>query len=488
MIANGAPAYSSTAATSAVLTRVVLPTLGSVGWSYDTRDFADGVRDGPRSPAIEYPAGVTGRTKYNPDGSSYAAWSYGMRFSPSPSCQAACPPGQGGYCTSGRSRQLAVWVTDPPTDATSDVRTTISYFSNYEHVLDPGGDTCSTAAEGWLTAEHGLPFTRYAAQNGRFLSSEVRTGFDVNAISSWNGQGQMPVSGTPVRETWVSYDLDCDASTGKKFDKNASLAATRTNFLDDHACGTAGNEVCYTAASSFNNDGYGHYRQTSTDGNFRRPEDGSVVNGGNFRTTFTNYNPDAGYSAGSCAFSTPIGPLQKWILNTSTESCVVDETAARSGGLSQCAALPNAFITKTQYDAAKGTLTAKRTLRQTADVLDSTDLLSTYQYDNYGNLKVQRDYGAEAQPLDTGTTFSTTTPATYTVTHSQEPNQSFGGVVLKNTVTYSNGVVASDETYDKSTGKVTATRDISGLSTGYSYDLLGRVTGVSPPGAAASER
>jgi YD repeat-containing protein len=43
-------------------------------------------------------------------------------------------------------------------------------------------------------------------------------------------------------------------------------------------------------------------------------------------------------------------------------------------------------------------------------------------------------------------------------------------------------VTVSDATYDQSTGLVTDTQDVAGLTTHYSYDLLGRITGVQPPG------
>jgi YD repeat-containing protein len=464
MMVGTSPAYDTSALTSGVLTRLLLPTLGSVGWAYRELPFGPRTRPTPRSPSVERPSAVASRTTYDTSGTALGTWTYDIKFGLTASCPTTCYARDGSSypCSSGRARQLTAFVTEPATaDSTSARKTTISYFSNYENVDDPGGDSCATTPEGWVHSEHGLPFTRYAAKDGRFLSTEVRTGVDVpSLLTSWNGRGKAtasgPADGTTWSESYVTYRLDGDAADDTVyFDHNASLSSTAT-YYNDFACGDDHTVQCYTAANYLGFDGYGHYRQTSTDGNFP----GSA----NFRTAFTNFNASPTTSS--------------WLLNVSSERCTVDEAARRSAALSSCNALPGALISKTQYDS-HGALTARRTLLNSGGTLDAADLLTTFEYDAAGNLVAQRDYGGDTQTLGTTAPFSAPADPTYAVTHALTYTD---GALTRDIATYANGVTASDETYDKATGLVTDTRDVSDLVTHYDYDVLGRVTGVQPPG------
>jgi len=474
--AGGQPAYDTSTLTPGVLTRIVLPTLGAVGWTYRELPFAPSTRPTTRSPAVERPTAVKSRTSYDPNGNALATRTYDLRFSLAASCPIICIDKFGNpyQCDSGRSRQLTAFVTEPSTaDQTSPVKTTISYFSNYEYIEDsPQGDTCDVTAEGWVHAEHGLPFTRYESKGGRFLSSEVRTGFNLTsalASTSWNGKGRVPLSGTGTgaawRETYVTYRLDPDAAGDNVwFDHNASLNSTATYYDDDYQCGS-GTEQCYSAANYHGFDGFGHYRQTSTEGN--------LPGNGNFRTTFTNYNAAPTTSS--------------WLLNVSTERCTVDEGMVRSGELGSCNDLPSALITKTQYDT-HGALTARRTLLNSGGILDPTDLLAILTYDAKGNVLTEKYYGGDAQALGTSNAFSPPTGSSpkYAITHTPvyTPTTAHptAGALMGDVATYDNGVTASDESYDPWTGLVTDTRDVAGLTTHYGYDELGRVKSVQPPG------
>ena len=467
MMLDEAPAYDNTSHnTPGLLERLVLPTLGAVGWTYNLIPF--GGITSHRTPAIEKPTGVESRTTYDANGLALGTWNYDRHLSRAEFCQVyicsgtAPPP-----CNSGRSRQMTVYITDPPTsDGTQ--KTTINYFSNYEYIDDPDGETCP--ASGWVHAEHGLPFTRYAPQNPqnpqipRFLSSEVRTGFSAASLpANWDGRGQVPDSGTRLRETYVSYRLDVDLTNQGLFDQNAGLSSTATTYLDDPNCPAP--TPCSSATNYLGYDNFGHFKQTSTEGN--------LPGTGNFRTTFTNYN------------AAPI-PSTPWLLTPYTEQCTIDEivTVPRTLPVSSCSDLTGAFTSATQFDSS-GRLTARRTLLRTDATTDPTDLLATFTYDGHGNVLSEQYYGGDTQPLNGGSEFVPPTSPTYTISHALTYSQ-FGGALTGDKATYGNGVVASDETYDQWTGAVAEVRDVAGLKTDYIYDLLGRVTNVYPPGVAGT--
>jgi YD repeat-containing protein len=459
MMVDGKPAYDvTTHISSGVLTRLTPPTLGGVGWSYNMIRFSQ-IDDNHRSPGVEHPSGVMERTTYDAGGHALATWKYDRKVSDPDFCRAFVCTRPPGPCNSGRPRQMTVFITDPLTiDGVQ--KTTINYFSNFEFLQDPEGETCS--ADGWVSAEHGLPFTRYTAKNNRFLSSEVRTGSVFPSLGMWNGKGQVPDTvGTRVRETYLAYDLDPDAVDDEfQFDKNSRLSSTATYFLDDPT-GDSTEPHYYTAASYLGFDGFGHYRQSSTGGNFPGT--------GNYRTTFTNYS------------AAPV-PSSPWLLTPFTEQCTVDETSLRSGDMaasnSSCSALPGALMSRMQFNA-NGLLTARRTQLQSSD--QPHDLLATFAYDAHGNVTTENYYGGDMQVLTTGFTPPTTTPPVYAINHTLAYT---GGALTGDKATYSNGATKFDEKYDQATGAVTDVRDVSGLNTHYIYDPLGRVTHVQPPGVA----
>jgi hypothetical protein len=463
MTVGGEPAYDTTThISSGALTRLTLPTLGGVGWSYNMIRFTQ-VDVNHRSPGVEHPSGVVERTTYDAGGTALGTWKYDRKVSDPDFCTAfvcTVPPGP---CNSGRPRQMTVFITDP---STSDgvQKTTINYFSNFEFLQDPEGETCPAA--GWVSAEHGLPFTRYATKNNRFLSSEVRTGSVFPSLGMWDGKGQVPATvGTRLRETYLAYELDPDAADDEfQFDKNARLSSTATYFLDD-STGDSTEPHYYTAANYLGFDGFGHYRQTSTGGNFPGT--------GNNRTTFMNYN------------AAPV-PLAPWLLTPFSEQCTVDETTLRSGDIAasngSCSSLPGALISRMQFNA-NGLLTARRTLLQSSG--QPHDLLATFAYDAHGNVLSENYFGGDMQTLDGATEFAAPSAngVAYTINHTLAYS---GSALTGDKAMYSNGVTKFDETYDQATGMVTDVHDVSGLNTHYIYDSLGRVTHVQPPGVAES--
>jgi len=107
------PAYDTSTLTPGVLTRLQLPTLGSIGWTYEIGEL--GNRESFRSPAIEGPAVVVSRRLYDAAGVEKGTWTYGRRASDFTNCSYTCG---GGTCTSGRARQMTTWVMWDPLEST----------------------------------------------------------------------------------------------------------------------------------------------------------------------------------------------------------------------------------------------------------------------------------------------------------------------------------------------------------------------------------
>jgi YD repeat-containing protein len=491
MTLSSLPAYElSDRSTSGVLKRLTLPTLGAIGWSFAQQALHPVISTGGapssfsllESPAIQSTVAVRYRSLYKPgDTLPFAQWSYKRAVGGWKSCEFFPPQCPTAVCTTSMPRQVTTAVTEPGTG-----RTTISYFSNHEYIPGPTG-SCNDLPEGWLSAELGLPFTRYVTKveqiSGqpdilRYLSTEVRGSFNESVMVGWDGPGKVPASGTPLRETYVTYQLDCPSLVGADdpeagFDFNAMMNSTATYFLDDTHCGPAKDELCYSATNFYAPDGVGHFRQSSSSGNF--------PGGVNFRTTFTNYNPTL--TTSSCPVLPPDGTT--WILNTATEQCMVDETSPRRAAVSGCGSLSGAFTTKTQYDANTGALTARRTLAASGTCsgqLCQKDLLATFTYDR-GLMKDEKYFGGDLQPLDTTNPFAVPGTPTYSITHALTPAT---GIVSHDVATYANDAIASDSEYDVATGSLKTVRDVSGLATSFTYDLLGRYTTTQPPGVARS--
>ena len=80
MMIGTAPAYDTTTHISAgALTRLTLPTLGSVGWAHNLVRYTQTTTH--RSPGVERPSGVIERTTYDPAGNPLATWNYDRKIS-----------------------------------------------------------------------------------------------------------------------------------------------------------------------------------------------------------------------------------------------------------------------------------------------------------------------------------------------------------------------------------------------------------------------
>ena len=462
----------------AVVNTMALPTGGTVAWSWDAAVFPDGSwqKDGTGANAgagitpVPMPSAVTSRQFGG------GTWTYLQHLSDPESCStnlsgiSECPLATPN-CYGG-TRQKSVSVTAP------DNTTTISYFSLYQKGNSPHRDSCSIP-EGWLTAEYGLPLTRYCPNSStcasttvaglkRFLSKELRTGFvGWPSTNIWDGKGRVPASTGEkrFRSTWVTYDVDQYSDTGSLTpipSQNPRTSSTMTVFEDDSNCGG----LCYSGSNSYSFDGYGHFRQESSFGNL------SDV----FRTTFTNYDGTLDDQA-------------HWVLGTSTEGCALDESQQRTSPISSCSDLSGAPVTQTKYDRARGALLARRIQCVHCDATNgSRDLLAVFERDtaDHGHISREKYFGGDVHPLPASTDpFSTTLSPEYEVDHSYAFSS---GIMTAVSASYANMTFKiEDSDFDPASGFITASRDTAGVGTTYEYDANNRLQAIKPTGEAWTE-
>ena len=298
---------------------------------------------------------------------------------------------------------------------------------------------CGTAGQ---IAEYGLPLSRQQTGDGtgRFLSSQI---FHQN--------------GTHLRSTYVRYERDQDPAWAVDVQDwtrlNQRQASQRTTFPDD-----AG-RVADETFSDF--DGYGHYRTRSTGGNFP---------GSNVRTATAGYNPARG-TYGQAGF-TPWPVADPWVLGNHSFSW-----ESENGQLQY----------RSYCYTANGFLSGRRVHAAGGSGYSANDLVEIFVQDGRGNVASEKYFGGDTQAITTDPNqgficnlVNSLTAPTYKIDHTHA-----WGARSKTTYTVGSNVLnVLDRTIDLSTGLPSASRDVAGRQTSYSYDLLGRPTQVQPPGGA----
>jgi YD repeat-containing protein len=450
---SGVPDYDVTGQTTGHLRGLQLPTGGWIEWDYSVFLFPTDSGSIRRTRAI----GITARRLLDASRNVVGTWGYSRQLSNRPTC-----PTQfgGGF---GPSEQLVAAIT-PPVGALE-----VYYFSVYATPTE--GDPCPTGL-GWDVSEYGLPISRGVSDpNGsRFLSKEWRTG----SISIGTGPtlGYRATGGTLLRSSFSKFQLEVGSgfTSRSAYDTNKRVTSESTRYDDDSGC----SGTCFVATNYFGFDGFGHFRQASIDGNF---VDGALTSipdaAHRFRTHFTNFHSTLDNN--------------QWVLGTSSETCVADESSARTTEIATCSALSDPAIVKTLFERSTGFLLKRRTLSGAA--LGGTDLLSVFAHTTAGNLSTESYYGGDAYrdgsaitQLNTTTDFPTSLPpATYSITHSYTTNGS--GTLTHHDASYAGvSLLTADEDYDPSTGLVSASRDTAGVQTVYFYDSRGRVSSIRPTG------
>ncbi len=431
---------------NAHLSGLQLPTGGWLEWDY--LNFGYHEKAGghyTRSAAVQT------RRMVGKDRITRATWNYNRLLSG----ELACVP-----------EQLVVSVTSP------EQVTSVHYFSTYK---DPESDAevCQPPPPtNFLPSEYGLPFTRGVSQAGpngttRYLSQEIYSSPPTSLCTADSGcPGYRVVGGTRVRSEWVTYSYDPTAEQ-PDLERNSRESAHATLFEDDANCG---GQACYSSVTRYGFDGAGHFRQSSTGGNF--PVDGASH--GNNKTSFTKY-PDLDITG-------------SWLLNQYTERCVKDETSEQTTTLGQCSSLgAGALISQSCFDSTTGFLKRTRVLNGTGPSV--TDVLAVYTPLN-GNVSQEDYYGGDTQPLtDLRSDLSSVTlPSSpqYTIANTYL----YGSLETSRyrpTSTHPDDPVfysVNNTSIDANTGLVKTSVDSAELSTTYNYDVLGRIGQVAATGEA----
>ncbi|MBV8518282.1 MAG: hypothetical protein JO197_12865 [Acidobacteria bacterium] len=359
----------------------------------------------------------------------------------------------------------------------------LSFFSTYiSDPVNPAGGW--TNPRGWDVREWGLPFSRYESDNaGAFVSQQTfacGTAFPETLSASDLRDGvrnllpryaSTTTCGAPVRSYFVRYDLssgfDCSANDSdivRCTQPNSRAYTTVTRYDDDGSPSARPMSITVSDVSSF--DGFGHYRstfQTSTNFHFASP-----------RTEITNWNPR--------------GDSPNWILNVYDKTV---QTEAIEGSPQN----PKIEIRKTAYtfDETTGWLKQKHVFATnrfpaSSHVSPSDDPVAESINDVVETYDRCRGAAAPCSPAANAASVvireqssggdgsrSTTAGAEF-----QRFRQlQYGGQAALRYENNGSSLVVETNTVDPASGAVLASTDTAGLTTRYSYDALGRITGIS---------
>jgi YD repeat-containing protein len=411
------------------LTSVVLPTQGQISWQYQLYFMP---ASGCDIDAVANSAGIKTRTLHDPtstvpDGS----WSYMQELTPETQASWGCAAGHFVY-DYAPSEESITMVTDPAGQKT---RNHFSAWPVSRGAFNPRPD-------GATYDEYSLPLSHKAAAADRLISTETYDGT------------------TLVRQTFVKYEVDSHTTEGPTFDLNRRLKASRTVFNDDSSH--------YIDVDSSDYDGVGHYRTTTTTGDF--------LGTGQTRTATTDYNRPVA-SVGSLIFNTGNYPGTfnrpggfPWLLN------LYDRTTTQESGVSAvqdlCFSPTTGFLNGTRTYAAGSTPQPKDLIADFgSDPAAANGVLGAVTSETY--------YGGDVSPL-------TTTAPTLCGALSGAPGTP--GYDIRHT--YDHGVRATsgyyvggstfgfkflDQTIDPQTSLVSSSRDTAGVQTAFTYDDSRRV-------------
>ena len=427
------------------LTRLTLPTGGTIEYDADNRLFPSGnestIKDRNVSPK-DVSVAVKTRTLVNKDGSRFTT-----TYTPYFHTPGYFQRENGSYRQV--NRQMTVEVKNPLGQVTH------HHFMVWLPIA--GTDNCFTG----VSREYGLPFLRTTgtADADLLRSTEVYGASCAFQMSADPCPRPVCVSGTtlqPLQRTSVKYDLDTEDQN--KAGVNSRLSASRTRFGPDNSDCSG----CYTETRLTDFDGLGHYRTESKSSDYP----GSVSH---VATTHFNANPNAGSYVpnGSRSPSTyMLGSGERWLLN------LYDEIKSTEGS--------NSIVERMCFDRTTGFLLRRRQLAGTSEA--PIDLLAVFSHIG-GNVVGEAYYGGDETPLPGMTDFCTgslPSPA-YRIVHTYDAgtrqSSRYVGVDFD----------SLNLTIDSGTGLPRESRDTAGVVTTYVYDVLGRLTRVDPDGTARTD-
>lgn len=403
---------------------IQLPTLGKYEYAY--REYVLPTEGCTYRAWARRSPGVATRKVIDAAGTVLGTWTYSQTLSQPPTP---------GFCDDGTfgapSEEVATTVVTPSLDKT------VNYFSVWPNT--------PASPNGFQAREYGLPFTRRLADatGSRYLSTET---FDCDAAGA---------NCVLKRTSYVRYESEatsCIPFDSGCTDGNRRLVSQRMLYNDD------GNRFADVDYSNF--DGLGHYRQSTTNGNF---------SAGNVRTHVTNYNPTVGTlnldaNGNPLPGFTMLAPSFPWLLYTYDEQTVSEGSATAKSQF--------CFV------GLNGALVRQRVLNGSTPGVN--DVIIAYLHDANGNVTREEYFGADVQTVPTGSLCSLTLPAN----RYRADNTYSAGVLNSSQWVNGSGVALSfkkvDRDIDLNTGLVKVSRDIAGIATTFEYDLMGRPTWIMP--------
>lgn len=325
------------------------------------------------------------------------------------------------------------------------------------------------------TALFALPFNPSLTDgSGRYLSSETyRCTPSTNLCSA-----------EPEQRSYVRYELDAPIGTACHGDypcareRNRRVVSERTFHVTD------ANRHAFVDRSLF--DGLGHYRKTVTGGNYASGNVRETFTGFNLNTL--DYDPESelGMSVGNYVLSssgarlpgyTMLLSTDSWILNTFTTSYVHENGVTAD--------------TLACFDPMSGFLRTKRTRRGDGIGGSNDLFTVYTRDSASGYVAREELFGGDRQSVDDATELCSLTPAHGDGSYRIDFTTQYGTLKTKryvNGVTSTAMPFYSVENsiIDRNTGLVKESRDVSGRATGYLYDRMGRLTSISPPDVAAT--
>jgi hypothetical protein len=447
-----------------VLRRLYLPTGGQLEWDFGTfllpgvshviKPYQQGETEplkAPRSSGI----GVLYRRIVDQSGAVTAEWRYVHRLSSFVNCVLPDPP-------PNTVDHLLMYDQLVSTTFRPDGTAEVHYYFVFPELDE--GVCASYFPPGFNTSQlvqmYAKPFSPLVTDSGgRHLSTEIRTGVDPGTFGFTSRGAPRPPegngNGTVIQSTYTLFE-------------NLLETRNRTAHDADKTCGPDRNQVCETTVYNDNWDNFGHFRKTSTGGNFYSGGTIGGLSDPNFRTIFTNY-------------SGPGPGADDWILNTYTEQCAHDDTdltqaltpvsncgdARMTSGTSLAPPLRQELC----FNRSTGFLNLKRTFR------DGGNLVVAYAPDDNGNVATESYYGGDGATAPSGCSTAAAT-ATYSLTHHYQ-----NGSLSQSQ--YSGAPFLSlDLDIDPNTGLASRSRDTAHLVTTFTYAKNGRLMSVEPPGVA----
>ncbi len=436
---SGGIAYTNSCdndSASGTLTRLVLPTLGEIAWTYQPYFMGGECATGPQNPNPPFavsPSGVATRTLIKKDGSPHGVWTYDNAVEPSPPWQCNVPPNP---------------------DVVPRISKTV--------VVRPDGScTKSFFDTEALTTNFGLPVhpdIEWAGVPGLNLSSETWADFTDAGPGTPQRELRFDCSGEHLRSTYLDHETD--GAGGLEVEVNRRVKESRTRFEDD----LDGASPRYSKIVKLDFDGLGHYRVRHV----RRDWDGP-------RKTLTTEFPDRGTPGQS---DWDMSATEPWVLNTYSLDEVYFE------GLSS--------VQRACF-SPEGRLQRRRMLKNNGNSAGSTDFLAVFEYED-GNRVLESYYGGDRDGFDllignsSGLLCAKPPPTRapqYVIAHEYEHGSRSRSYYVK-----ANGSPMEFNSLeldiDAFTGLPEASYDVSGIRTDLSYDDLGRLILASPePGHGA---